>query len=223
MHSQPHLERTVPTLDDGVTLLRRPSRSPALHRLVVAEHVRRDGPTYWIDARNDASTYALYELAPSPRALDDLHVARAFTAYQHHTLVRDLVRELPATASLVVAPCVASLYRDDDVPDYEARDLLASSLTVLRELGRAADVPVLLSASADDDAAALVADHADAEVTATHTDHGVRYDADGFETQVYWDDGFWQTTIPYWVELLGVARDADPATVALRLGLVEVA
>jgi len=64
-------------LEPGVTLLQVPSpRSGIVHRLVCdrladgATGGDRPGRAYWIDARNAASTHALYDAASSPRVLE---------------------------------------------------------------------------------------------------------------------------------------------------------
>jgi hypothetical protein len=149
-------------------------------------------------------------------------VARAFTAYQHHSLVRAVARQAAPNTGLVVAPCLASLYRDDDVPDREAADLFESSLTVLGELADVLDVPVLVTAereNSQDDLDALVADYAADEIECTRTDAGLKYASEDFETTVYLSDGYWQTTIPYWVELFGAVVEDDPAVAAQAAGL----
>ena len=86
------------------------------------------------------------------------------------------------------------------------------------------DVPVLVTTDASDaPLPPAVADDATV-LEAERTRLGLRYAAEDFETQVYVEDGFWQTTIPYWVELFGAAGRAehprpavpsapDPATV----------
>lgn len=60
-------------------------------------------------------------------------MARAFTAFQHHSLVRKIARST-ADSALVVGLYAAFLYRDDGVPDREADDPLEASLTVSAEL-----------------------------------------------------------------------------------------
>jgi hypothetical protein len=229
-----HEPATMPRLESGLTVLERPERrSTALHRLALAELGRRDGGAYWIDARNEASTYALYDLAPSRRRLDGIRVARAFTAYQHHSLVRAVARNASPDTALLVAPCLTSLYRDDDVPDREAADLLESSLTILGELADVLDVPVLVAterggvadagaSTAGDDLDALLADYADAEIECTRTSAGLKYASDDFEMTVYLSDGYWQTTIPYWVELFGAVVEDDPAVAARAAGLADL-
>lgn len=204
----------VPSLDPGLTLLRRPSvRSPALHHLAVSELGRRDGTAYWVDARNQASTHRLYDFSPSARRLDRLRIARAFTAHQHHSLVRSLPGRATSRTGLVVVPAVADLYRDPDVPGYEATRLLESTLAVLAATADALEVPVLVTASRDDDLASLVEDRADHRLEARETGMGLSFEGDEFLTKLYWRDGWFQTTVPYWVDLLGAVGDgrAGPA------------
>lgn len=206
--------REVPTLDPGVTLLRRPSaRSPALYELVLGELTRSGGRALWVDARSNASTYAITDRAADDRVLDRVRVARAFTAYQHHTLVERLVETVDPGTGLIVVPCTASLYRDD-VPESVGLGLLDASLSILREVATTFDVPVLVTIADEstDLQADLVVDAAHREITATETSQGLRFDGAGFETQVYWREGYFQTTIPYWVDLFGcVCEDATEA------------
>jgi hypothetical protein len=210
----------LPRLDDGLTHVRLPhARSTALHRLVVNERRERDGPVYWLDARNEACSHVLYELAPHHRVLDGVRVARAFTAYQHHTLVRQLVRTVSPRTALVVAPNLGSLYEDDDVPDYERDALFDAALAMLGEVGATYDLPVLVSTAAgDSDLGDRVASAADHAVDCEQTRMGVRYSGDAGETTVYVAQGYWQTTIPYWVDLLGTVERVDRPTPATDLG-----
>jgi hypothetical protein len=209
--------RSSPPLDPGLTRLRADDAPAALYRLVVDALARRDGTALWVDARNRADSYALYEAAEDrPTVLDDLRIARAFTAYQHHTLVRNAVAEVTPETDLLVVPRLAALYRDDDVPGGEARALLRSTLATLTELADSADVAVLVTCretgpdgattdpSADTDRlAAMVADAVDHGIRVESTRFGYRFDAPGFETRAYADLQGWQTTIPYWVDLFG--------------------
>ncbi|WP_332898883.1 hypothetical protein [Haladaptatus sp. CMSO5] len=208
----------LPSLGDGVTQLHRPAgRSLALPQLVVNDLLTGEGETLWIDTHETASTYALYDLAPSEHALCGVRIARAFTAYQHHTLVCELVSQATPETTLLVVPEIDALYADDDVPDYEGEDLLRASLTILRELATSLGVRVLVT-SAGTSLSPLVAAHADTEITCTETALGYRYEAPDFETLVYWGEGFWQTTIPYWVELFGSVDEFDPVITAADNG-----
>ncbi len=205
-------DRILPSLTDGVTRLHRPSmRSTALHKLVVNYLTTTSGNVLWIDARNNASTYALHELATSHRALAGIRIARAFTAYQHHSLVRRLLEHANERTRLIVAPCLTSLYADDDVPTQEATDLCAASLTILSALAESYDIPVVITAADHTPALAdRVAAAVDHEITCEETPLGLKYATEEFETELYWDEGYWQTTIPYWVDLLGTAVEREP-------------
>lgn len=206
-----------PTLVPGLVRLRtaddpgpagpRSTRATALHDLVARALEDGSGPAYWLDARNAASTYGL-AAALGPTGLDTVRVARAFTAHQHHDLVRRTVRTASDPA-LLVAPNVATLYRDDDAPDREATALFRTSCRLLDALGRSLAVPVLVTAApADDDAfAERVAGAASRTITCERTRCGLRLAAGDEETLVYRGPGWWQTTVPYWVDLLGAAEE----------------
>lgn len=194
-----------PSLAPGVTLLERPTaRSPALQQVVLSQLSATTADALWVDARNDASSYALYERAHGHRQLECLRIARAFTAYQHHSLIRTLVERAGPTTDLVVAPCTAALYADDDVPTDVDVGLLESSLRLLTEIATTYDIPVLLTApDRSTPLRARLGEAADRLLTATMTEEGLRIDGDEYATQVYWQDGYCQTTIQYWVDLCG--------------------
>jgi len=195
----------APDLDAGVTLLHSSDRG-TLAALVAAALDARDAPARWVDARNHAATYALTEAGRTHRVLDRVLVARAFTAHQHHALVRQLVADARRPTGLVVAPAVDDLYRDDNLLDAEADRLREATLSTLAALADARDVPVLVTAT-DPEA---VAPHADAEIDVEETRFGPRFDDGEAVTTAYWTRGGWQTTIPYWVDLAGAVNDPEP-------------
>jgi hypothetical protein len=204
------MEEQFPTLDAGVTYLDGCGAPTALYGLVGRRLADAGGPAYWVDARNAASPAALRRHAPG-RVERSIRVARAFTAYQHYELVRALPGTVPRRTALVVAPNVGSLYAEDDVPDDEANLLLAATLELLGAVGRAVDAPVLVTATERRERIRAAADRT---LTADRTRAGLRLDGESFRTDVYWDDWGFQTTIPYWVDLLGVAgADEEPTTV----------
>jgi hypothetical protein len=208
----------VPRLEPGVTLL---SGGPAaVHRFVVAELAGDATEALWVDPGRAVSVYALYDLAPSKRALSGLRIARAFTAYQHHALVRELVDRASPRTDLVVLPGIADLYRDDDVPDYERAELFESALAICAGLADSLSIPVLCSDDGDDDLSALATEYADAEIDAERTDQGLAFRGAGFSTLGYWARGYWQTTIPYWVELFGAVDPEEPLSGAFGAGPV---
>lgn len=213
----------VPSLPPELVHLRRPGGGgAALRRLVAAAMADREGSALWVDAGGDATTRRLDDHLPRGRGLADVRVARAFTAYQHHELVRRAVGEADVHTGLVVAPCTAALYRDDDVPDALGRDLLAASLATLRELARGLEVPVVVTTPGDDcDHHALVAERADRTVACERTRAGLRFVGPDAETTVYRDAAGWQTTIPYWVDLFGCVCEDGPVTAPATPAVVE--
>lgn len=215
-------QTTVPTLTDGLTYLDTASpRTPALHQLTLATMSDLEGRVYWIDSRSTVSTYTWLEEPISPRRLDALQIARAFTAYQHHSLVQT-AGERVQPGDLLVIPYLDALYADDDVPRVQARSLLGDTLEVLRTL---ADGGTAVAVTAGTPAfTERIADGADHTIVARETDLGIAFEGDDAETTLYRGPGFWQTTIPYWVELLGTCEAVerpmplDPEPVQLALG-----
>lgn len=197
----------LPTLDTGVTFLDDDDAPAALYRLVGHQLAETDGAAYWVDARNAASPDALYRHVPA-RARRRLRVARAFTCVQHFELVRSLPGEVSAGTSLVVAPNLASLYAAGDLPDDESEATFDATLELLSALAGAVDASVLVTASARRERVRAAADRT---MRAEATRVGLRVDGRSFETDVYVDDWGFQTTIPYWVDLLGaVEADGEP-------------
>lgn len=160
------------------------------------------------------------DAAPHNHLLESLRIARAFTAYQHHRLVRTLTRNVTPRTSFVVAPAIADPYRDDDIPEPEDRQFLEAALALLDQVGTTFEIPVIVSTVADEDLAALVQDYAAQDIDCERTQFGYHFATDEYETRVYWGNGFFQTTIPYWVDLFGAVGE-DPATIAYEAGLVD--
>lgn len=193
-------ETDGPPLDPGITLVITGARSTIPHRLTLAQQARDPGHVLWVDARDTASTYTLYALATDGHHLEGIEIARAWTAYQHHTLVRTLVERTTPRTRLLVLPDVCALYRDDDVDDAVAEPLLASALEMVAELARAARVPTLVTAPA-----------AERPVLAPYVESTVRASAarrsTGLVPHAAGDHRGLQTTLPDWVDRVGERRD----------------
>lgn len=206
---------TVPAAAAGLTTLQCPHpRSGALHRVALQTIQETDGPVYWVDARNTASTYALSRLAPSERTLAGVQVARAFTAYQHFRLVERVINRVTPRTGCLVAPNLPALYRDEDVSPHEATDMLDAVLDGLSTLADTLQLPVVTSVTETDRLGARVTDRATRVVECVETAFGYRFDGDGVDAHGYWQDGWWQTTIPYWADLLGPVDTPLTATEA---------
>jgi len=235
-------EMLLPSLDDGITLLNVDGGRgvPILQSLVFDHLLVHDGPAFWVDANGHATTTTLAQITPSQRLLDRIHVARGFTAYQHHGAVGDLSTAVnqaiqkstavtetsgrqstvqnenssPHTPSLIIAPAVDAQYRSDEtLSEQHAETLQARTLARLATYADSYDVPVLVTRSTIDVFTAPVATAAKHHLECEQTRIGPRLVGDEFETLVYpVDDGaYYQTTFAYWRQLL--------ATRATQVGL----
>lgn len=185
--------RTDRPLSSGVTAVLTEGRSTIHHRLTLTQQAASPGQVLWVDARDTASTYLLYDLATDRRLLDGVSIARAWTAYQHYTLVTQLVARVTPRTRLLVLPNVCSLYRDDDVRDPMATKLLTATLTTLAELATAASLPVLLTAGTEEQS--TVAPYATTVRTASDVIRQSMLPPTS-STASSWI----QSTIPYWLE-----------------------
>jgi hypothetical protein len=203
-------QQTISIADGEVLHLTQPGqRSTAIHELVGRVLPRINGEVVWADAADHAVPAALAEHADHPRRLDRIQIARGFTAYQHHEIIRELPRIVDSSTGLIVVPAVACLYRDDDVPGYDAERYLVATVRILEAVAETFDVPVLVSTATGTppDFEIPIQLAADRSITCERTGLGFRFDGDGIETTVYWADGWWQTTIPYWVDLCGAVSN----------------
>ena len=217
LHAAPSTPpQLLPSLDPGVTLLdiRGGRGVPVVQSLVLDHLLTTGGPVVWLDATGIATTTTMAQLAPSRRSLEQIHVARGFTATQHHALATALP---PVEPTLIVAPAVDAMYRDTDAfGPQTARRLLARTLAAL--IGH--DAPaVLLTRTATDRFAAPVATCAHHHLTCELTAMGPRFTGDTTTTLVYPTPhaGVYQTTLAYWQQLLDArarAVGADRTTPA---------
>ncbi|WP_336003400.1 hypothetical protein [Halorientalis halophila] len=245
MHERERLPE-LPAVEPGLQLLQSATDAPpveaiqslALDALLLGSST---GTAVWIDALDHARTDTLSTLAPDPRVLDRIRVARGFTAYQHAAIVErcfEAVRDgpdadarrvpAPEDVSLIVCPAVDALYRADDVRSGTAEDLLYRVLARLRTLARELDVPVLVSRWKRDDLSAPFETAADGTITCRETAQGLRFETADRETLAYpLGDGLVQTTLTYWAEILRARQplyerysvgDPDPITPATLEG-----
>jgi hypothetical protein len=173
----------------------------------------------WVDTGQYAQTKPLHQLAPSPRVLDRINIARGFTPFQHHSLVRQAVDALDGTSILLVVPGVDVPYRSSDLPHERAKELEVRVLAQLARVPRQYNIPVLVTRHGDDELAAAVEELASTTLTYRETRCGPRFEGSSHETFVYdVGDGWVQTTLAYWNQVLESRRplyasaDADITT-----------
>ncbi|WP_152043513.1 hypothetical protein [Salinigranum salinum] len=225
----------LPTLEDDVYLLepdvtggrrRRKAVISSLHALSLDTALSAGGDVVWIDAQGHATTHTLASIAPSERALERVHVARAFTTHQHHTLVEQIHRWFrgavegpfgsPSTdrPAVLVCPALDSLYRAGALNESASRELLVRALAVLAAAARDQNLPVLVTRTRNDDYAAPI-EQASITISLEQTKFGPRFECDAleFETLVYpVDEGIVQTTFAFWREILGTRHPEVAST-----------
>jgi hypothetical protein len=224
----------LPSLEDDVYLLepdvtgsrcRRQAVLNSLHALALDTALTAGGDVVWIDAQGHATTHTLSRVAPSERALDRVHIVRAFTTHQHHTLLEGVGRWLrggtespfgsPDTSrpAVLVCPALDALYREGELRESDSRSLLVRGLAVLGAIARDHDIPVLLTRTRDDDYTAPIDQMATA-IALEQTAFGPRFECPElkFETLVYpVDDGIVQTTFAFWRDVLGARHSGMQA------------
>lgn len=199
----------LPELSPGVTLVDvdddlgvTPVQALLLDRVLGS-----DGPAFWVDGANRANTTRLRELAPADRVLDRVEVARGFTAHQHTALLDRLAGRLAArdSPSVVLATGLDARYRAADVDRELAGDMFVRAVASVARVARVHDAPVLVTRREADEFSRPLRRAAEAHLTCRATSFGPRFaDAAGeTETLVYRGaDGWLQTTLAYWREVL---------------------
>ena len=204
---------TLPSLDSGVHLIDVDERAAGTIQSLVIDHVLTGAGSRacGVDSNGMATTSCLTRLAPDMRLLDRIDVARAFTPYQHHSLLSKLPEVVDDRTSLVVAPEFEFHYRSPDLRFSVARDLVEAGVKTLTTLARSHEIPILLTRETTAPLSAPLVKAADSVLDCELTRFGPRFVGDEFETLVYPVDGGFQTTLSYWAEILSVRFEAMQA------------
>jgi hypothetical protein len=205
-----HTTPTLPSLDPGLHLVDVDERAVGTIQSLVIDHMLTGaGSTaVWVDSNGLATTSCLTRLAPNMRLLDRIDVARAFTPYQHHSLVSQVPEVVDDTTSLVVAPEFEYHYRSPDMRFSVASDLVKDGVETLATLAQTHEVPILLTRETTAPLSAPLVEAADSVLECELTRFGPRFVGEKFETLVYPVDGGFQTTLSYWAEILSVRFEA---------------
>lgn len=195
----------LPSLEPGMTLLDSDDRG-ALHSLVADHAMRSRGDVHWVDVGGHATTRPMARMA-GRRLLKRVQVARAFTAFQHHSIVESLAeraREGVLDTTLIVAPAVDAAYLDDDLREREAEAMALGSLARLYGVARSTGCPLLVTH--EDGFEGHVEQAADRVLECRSTPLGPRFTGDGFETLVYPSAAGMQTTLAFWRRVIQARR-----------------
>jgi hypothetical protein len=212
---QPPDTPALPTLEAGVTLLETDTAPGPLQSLVLDHLLVTDGAALWVDSKGRATTTALGRLAPSRRLLGRISVARGFTPYQHYSLVQTLRERLVDAAddvALVVVPVVDHQYRTEELRGLDGAELCRKVAHDLAAIATDHDVPVLVTRAGADELSRPIADMATETITCEQTQFGPRFTGSAFETLVYRDGQYIQTTLAFWAEVLAERATAEADT-----------
>ncbi len=195
---------TLPTLDDGVTVLETNERATgALHSLVLDHLLLEDGTAIWVDAQGHGATQPLSRISPTMRLLERVRIARAFTPWQHQSLLQNLAAEITDATTLVVLPAFDWFYRSDDLTRGDGKRMLAAGVDLIDEIAETFDIPILVTQHRTDSLTTPIRDLATDVVRCEQTDFGPRFSGDEFETLVYpLENGLVQTTFAFWNQVL---------------------
>lgn len=192
-----------PSLGAEVTLLSMEGRATgALQSLVLDHLLLGEGGAYWIDARNNATTQPLAKVAPSRRILEQVQVARAFTPFQHYSIIEDLPAMMTSEASLLVLPDVEFFYDADELQAGEGTEMLRHALSRIASVADEHDLPVLLTRHSAQGLGAMIPEYVDSTLECTMTQFGPRFSGDDFETLLFECNGSVQTTLAFWRRIL---------------------
>ncbi|WP_267643334.1 hypothetical protein [Haloarchaeobius amylolyticus] len=194
----------LPTLDPGVTLLDADERVTGALQSLVLDHVLLEGGRgTWLDANGHATTSPMARLAPSMRALDRIDVARAFTPWQHQSLLFGTPGFVDEDTVLLVLPAFDAFYREDDLRRGEGEAMLDAGLDIVEALADEHEVPILLTRERADSFSQPIHDLADEVLECERTRFGPRFSGGEFETLVYpLENGDVQTTLAFWERVL---------------------
>lgn len=193
----------LPRLDPGLQLLGTDARcARAVHALTVDHVLLAGGDACWIDTGRHARAAPLVDLAPSPRILDRVQVARGFTPFQHLALCETLPDLVTPDTELVVVPDLDGYYRNEDLLADEGDEMFLRAIAILAGVAREHGIPVLVTRQRPDGFAAPIERAAAGTLHCEATSFGPRFRTDGEETLVYPDGRYVQTTLAFWERVL---------------------
>lgn len=219
----PELENEVYLIEpqDDSSRNRRQTVLGPLHGLVLDTALSRSGDAVWIDAQGHATTQTLTSVSPSERVLDRVHVARAFTAQQHQTLVGHVHQWLRNDAdspfghpetdrpAVLVCPALDLLYRECELQTTRAKQLLTRAVAVSTAIARDIEIPVLTTRARTDGFSSPI-EQAATTIELEQTRFGPQFECPAldFETVVYPETaGVVQTTLAFWQRVLTARHD----------------
>jgi hypothetical protein len=184
---------------NGINLLEKPEGLPVFQALLASELNGGKKTAVWIDARNEASTYALRHQG-GPEILEKVDIGRAFTPLQHHDLIHQLEEFIGDSTEVLVIPNVDFFYTDGQLSDWEAQELFQETWEKIKEIQSEYGLKVLLSLHGPQKLDHNPYFDIENDIEVKSTDEGLKYQSDDFDQYAYRDGNHIQTMIPYWKE-----------------------
>lgn len=188
---------STPDLKEGVNLVEKPDKMPVFQALVARELEGKEASAVWIDAGNEASTYALSSHG-SERLLEKVSIGRAFTPFQHHSLVQNLEQCLDENTEVLVLPKVSLLYFNGGIREWEAEELFRETWKNIKRLQNKYDLKILVSLPENPEMEFIVKGDMVNVIKVKDTSEGWNYASKDYKTSYYRDGSIVQTTMPYW-------------------------
>lgn len=185
--------RSKPQLELGVNLVDNPEGFPVFQSLLDSELTGRRASAVWIDTGNEASTYALGSF--SQDLLEKVEIGRAFTPYQHHSLVHQIDEFISEDTEILVLPNVSMLYRE--LSDWEAEELFRETWEKVIELQEEHELKILVSMEGDFGPHCLIHRDVEKRIEVEETGRGWMYSG-SFDQMFFRDGACLQTTMNYW-------------------------
>lgn len=195
-------QERLPTLQKGINILRTSeNRSHAIHSLAINHLLLFGGDAVWIDSGNLCSSELVSRLSPVETMLERIKVARAFTAYQHFSLVETVSRSIDSRTNLIVVPLADLFYQKDPLNRKEGFKLLSRTMQNIRNVSSRYGIPVLLTESKES-VFDTVSRYGENTIKCENTRMGLKFSSNSFKTLTYSGPGYLQTTLRLWELIL---------------------
>jgi len=149
----------------------------------------------WIDTGNESSTYALS--AQKTEILDKVKIARAFTPFQHHTLIQNLEETIEDKTEILVIPNIDMMYSNGQINEWEAEELFKESWNKIKEIKQNYNIKILVS-TVNSVPGLKIKSEANHRIEIQETEQGDRYEGDKFQQNAYRRRNSLQTTLSAW-------------------------
>lgn len=134
-------------LENGVNLIvHKGDKYSVLHKITAQITGKHGYNALWIDTENHGSSYQL-AAAGDQEILEKVEIARAFTTYQHYTLVQRIDDYINTDTELVLLPSIDGLYETGQLGEEESQELLKQSLNHLKKLAENKDLEIAVTVS----------------------------------------------------------------------------